>query len=514
VPLAAEDRGALLAFVASVTAPLPRPAPPAGHRALFENLGSEVTDVPLRVEGRLPAWLGGALLRNGPARFDLGRQHVAHWFDGLAMLHRFAFAQGTVRYTNRFLRTRAFEAAERTGRLGYREFASDPCGTLFSRLRSLLVPEPSDNASVSVARLGEHVVALTECALPVAFDPRTLATIGPVRWSAATARRTALHTAHPHAEPATDDAPRPDIAPRVAGGALVNQLTCLGARCRYEVVRTDATTGDERVLARIPVRRPSYMHSFAITRRRVVLSHFPFTVAPAAIVLSGRPFIENFTWRPDEGTTWHVVPRDGGRPVACRGEPLFAFHHVNAFDDGDDVLCDVIAYDDPSVIDALRLARLREAVPVVPGGTLRRLRLVPPRRGAREGTVREEGRVALPVEMPRIDEARVDGRRYRIAYASAARASGGLLDGIARLDVERGDVRAWHDDGCYAGEPVFVPRPGARAEDDGALLSVVLDGHRERSFLLVLDARTLGELARAEAPHVIPAGFHGAHLPE
>lgn len=497
-----------------VTAPLPHALPVAGHRALFENLGSEVTDVPLRVEGRLPGWLGGALLRNGPARFDLGREEVGHWFDGLAMLHRFAFVQGTVRYTNRFLRTRAFEAAERTGRLGFREFASDPCGTLFSRLRSLFVSEPSDNASVSVARLGEHVVALTECALPVAFDPRSLATHGPVPWSAAATRRTALRTAHPHEEPAPDDAPRPDIAPRAPGGALVNQLTCFGARCRYEVVRSDATTGAETVLARIPVRRPSYMHSFAITRRRVVLSHFPFTVEPAAIVLSGRPFIENFAWRPDEGTTWHLVPRDGGRPVACRGEALFAFHHVNAFDDGDDVVCDVIAYDDPSVIDALRLARLREPVPVVPGGTLRRLRLSPPRRGAREGTVREEGRFTLPVEMPRLDYDRVNGRRYRIAYACAAREPGALLDGIARLDVEHGVVQRWHAPGCHAGEPVFVPRPGARGEDDGVLLSVVLDALRGHSFLLVLDARTLTELARAEAPHAIPAGFHGAHLPE
>ena len=41
------------------------------------------------------------------------------------------------------------------------------------------------------------------------------------------------------------------------------------------------------------------------------------------------------------------------------------------------------------------------------------------------------------------------------------------------------------------------------------LLSVVLDSERGGSFLLVLDAATLDELARAEAPHHIPFGFHG-----
>jgi carotenoid cleavage dioxygenase-like enzyme len=56
---------------------------------------------------------------------------------------------------------------------------------------------------------------------------------------------------------------------------------------------------------------------------------------------------------------------------------------------------------------------------------------------------------------------------------------------------------------------VFVPDPGREAEDAGALLSVVLDAARGTSFLLVLDASTLEELARAGVPHHIPYSFHG-----
>ena len=41
------------------------------------------------------------------------------------------------------------------------------------------------------------------------------------------------------------------------------------------------------------------------------------------------------------------------------------------------------------------------------------------------------------------------------------------------------------------------------------LLSIVLDGRKGNSFLLVLDAGSLEELARAEVPHHIPFGFHG-----
>ena len=41
------------------------------------------------------------------------------------------------------------------------------------------------------------------------------------------------------------------------------------------------------------------------------------------------------------------------------------------------------------------------------------------------------------------------------------------------------------------------------------VLSVVLDAAAGRSFLLVLDAGSFEELARADAPQRIPFGFHG-----
>jgi carotenoid cleavage dioxygenase-like enzyme len=77
--------------------------------------------------------------------------------------------------------------------------------------------------------------------------------------------------------------------------------------------------------------------------------------------------------------------------------------------------------------------------------------------------------------------------------------------------LKKGESRVWREWGVYPGEPVFVPRPGAKGEDDGVLLSVVLDGRHRRSGLLVLDARNMEEIARASVPHHIPFGFHGLY---
>lgn len=71
--------------------------------------------------------------------------------------------------------------------------------------------------------------------------------------------------------------------------------------------------------------------------------------------------------------------------------------------------------------------------------------------------------------------------------------------------------------GHSPGEPIFVPNPSADPEvqeDDGILLSVVLDGFKGTSYLLVLDAKTLEELATAEVGGVVGIGFHGQHVPK
>ncbi len=74
----------------------------------FADLDEEVAVDSLPVTGVFPQWLSGTLLRTGPAKYDIGATTVNHWFDGLAMLHRFGFDDGRVSYRNRFLRSETY----------------------------------------------------------------------------------------------------------------------------------------------------------------------------------------------------------------------------------------------------------------------------------------------------------------------------------------------------------------------------------------------------------------------
>jgi beta,beta-carotene 9',10'-dioxygenase len=469
---------------ASKTSVVPGPQPG------FLTLNRELLPVSLPVQGAFPAWLAGALLRVGPAMFEAGTRGYRHWFDGLAMLHRFGFADGAVTYTNRFLDSRAYRAARDTGRIAYSEFATDPCRTLFRRIvTSFTPPQSGENANVTVMRRGEEFLALGETPLPVRFDPRTLDTLG-----VAAPAPGQLTVAHPHRAPRS--------------GELVSYATHFGPRSTYQVY-AQREGGERRVIARIPVRRPAYMHSFAITERFGVLAEFPFVVVPAAIPLSGRPFIRNYRWRPGLGTRFRVLDLSTGATRGVwQGEPFFAFHHVNAYERGEEIILDLCAYDNADVIDALYLDRLRADDVRHPDPRLRRYRLRP---GSGDAITEPLPEVSL--ELPRIDYDLRNGSGYRYVYGINSE-SGGFPDQIVKVDVESGTSATWSQPGTYPGEPVFVRAPGSTAEDGGILLSVVFDPAQGASFLLALDAASLGEIARARTPHHIPFGFHGDYFPD
>jgi carotenoid cleavage dioxygenase-like enzyme len=456
----------------------------------FTSLATEIEDVALPVTGELPAWLSGTLFRNGPARFEGGKIPFRHWFDGQAMLHRFAVADGAVTYTNRFLDSPSKRATD-AGRIGYTEFATDPCQRYFSRVFTRFRPPRRDvpNANVSVAPLADGLVALTEVPLAVSFDPKTLATAGVARYHDSLVGQ--VTTAHPHQNPRT--------------GELMNYLLSFGRNSSYQVYRQSPSGMTRELVARIPVARPGYMHSFAITENYAVLAEFPLTVNPLRLLLSGKPFIDNYGWNARGTTRFLVVDtRDGSLRGEFHSEPFFAFHHVNAFEDGDKLVLDVCAYEDASVIDGLRLDALAEEVPGSFPYPMRYEIDLP------TGTVSSRRLADVTMELPRIHYGRHNGRPYRYAYGISGDREGPVVaHGLVKVDVETGESNEWSQPRTYPGEPVFVPAPGADAEDEGVVLSVVLDAGAGTSKLVVLDAQSFQEVASAAVPHVIPFGFHG-----
>jgi torulene dioxygenase len=89
-----------------------------------------------------------------------------------------------------------------------------------------------------------------------------------------------------------------------------------------------------------------------------------------------------------------------------------------------------------------------------------------------------------------------------------------FADGLVKYDAETHTTLRWSQQGQTPGEPIFVADPSSTEEDGGALLSVVLDGPNGKSYLLVLDAKTMKEIGRAHVDGVVGFGFHGVLVTE
>jgi all-trans-8'-apo-beta-carotenal 15,15'-oxygenase len=105
------------------------------------------------------------------------------------------------------------------------------------------------------------------------------------------------------------------------------------------------------------------------------------------------------------------------------------------------------------------------------------------------------------------------GLSARYAWMAVAERETGNdpLQAIKKLDLTSGERRIWSAaPRGFVSEPVMVPRPGSRSEDDGWVLCLVWNGARSASDLVILDAASMAELAVLELPLAVPHGLHGS----
>ncbi|WP_253738842.1 carotenoid oxygenase family protein [Halohasta salina] len=463
----------------------------------FRSLSTEYDDHQPQIEGSIPDWLAGTLIRNGPALFEAGSTRVNHWFDGLAMLRRYAFDDGEVRYSNRFLRSEAYADAQAGQLTG--QFGTDTRGwrRIVDTLTSLGLPDPTDNANVHVARLDGAFVALTEAPRRIAFDPDTLATREEFTF--------------------TDDIPEHITAAHLVDDPhreeWVGFTTEFGLRPQYHIYRLPTGSRRRRRIASLDARGPAYIHDCSVTADHVLLVESPLVLSVLrALNPLSQGAVDMLDWQPDRGTRILVVDRETGDLVAEPTLPAtFCFHHVNAYVDdsgavdggGDgEIVFDLIEFPNSEIVGAMSMGELDgDGFPEVPDGRLMRYRIDPA-----SGSVDRSRRYDGGMELPRVPRAST-GRRHRYAYGQATHRKG--QNGLVKVDCEAGTAQEWWEPSVYVEEPIPVQRPGGEAEDDGVVLATALDVDREQTALVVFDAETLTVEARAWLPHPEPFGFHG-----
>ncbi|GLZ77666.1 carotenoid cleavage dioxygenase [Actinorhabdospora filicis] len=414
-------------------------------------VADEIGAVDLKVTGTLPAELNGRYFRNGPN--PLPGADPGHWFAGAGMVHGVRLRDGRAEwYRNRWVETKRGRYVDpETGR----------------------VDLDVSTANTSVIRHAGRILALVESSHPYELTPE-LDTVGPVDFGG---RLTTAMTAHPKEDPVTGElhlfgyAFRPPF------------LTYHRISASGELIHTSTVEGPGATM----------MHDFAITANHVVWLDLP-VVFDMEKVGKALPF----SWSDAYGARIGLMRHDGTGLRWFDVEPGYVFHVGNAFEDElGRVTLEAVRYTRES------FAGIWGYVGAVPnsarhhGSVLHRWTVDPA-----TGTVTETDLDDRDVEFPSIDEGRT-GRPTRYLYA----VTGGE---IVKYDAE--GAASVRDLGVVPGEAEFVPRPGATAEDDGWLLSIVTDREGSGSDLLVLDAASLETVAAVHLPRRVPMGFHGTWI--
>jgi beta,beta-carotene 9',10'-dioxygenase len=182
---------------------------------------------------------------------------------------------------------------------------------------------------------------------------------------------------------------------------------------------------------------------------------------------------------------------------------------VNSFEtENYDLVVDIVAYQDSTIVRSLYLDVLTGDRPgSIPASQLRRYHISPFSSSVEFEVLHDDN-----LELPRMNYRKYNMKDYGYIYAVGTYSVGNFTNRLIKVDIKKRNSNVWMEKGCHPGEPVFVPRPDrVQEEDDGVVLSVVLDSNKGNSFLLVLDAKSFEEIARAEVPHHIPFGFHGQY---
>uniref|UniRef100_A0A3B3D4X8 Retinoid isomerohydrolase n=1 Tax=Oryzias melastigma TaxID=30732 RepID=A0A3B3D4X8_ORYME len=496
---------------------------PAGsYKKIFETCEELAEPLPTTVTGRIPSFLRGSLLRLGPGLFEVGDEPFYHLFDGQAFMHKFDFKNGQVTYFNKFVRTDAYVRAITEKRVVITEFGTfaypDPCKNIFSRFFSYFKGvEVTDNCLVNVYPIGEDFYAVTETNYITKVNTDTLETLKKV--DMCNFVNINGITAHPHIE---------------ADGTVYNIGNCMGkgATLAYNIVKIPPTQ-----------KGLDSENYFVFVETPVKINLLKFL---SAWSIRGSNYMDCFESNEAQGTNFHIAKKSPGEYIDLKfkGAAIGMFHHINTYEDDGFLVVDLCAWKGfEFVYNYLWLANLRanweevkKAAMMAPQPEVRRYvipldvhkeeqgkNLVSLPYTTATATMHSDGMVWLEPEVlfsgprqafefPQIDYKRHGGKNYTYAYALGLNHF--IPDRICKLNVKTKETWVWQEPDSYPSEPLFVQNPDGVDEDDGILLTIVAaPGAQKPAYLLILNAKDLSEVARAEVDYSIPVTFHGMYKP-
>ena len=451
----------------------------------WEPTREEYVATDLEVIGAIPADIEGVYLRNteNPLHSSLGRYHP---FDGDGMIHMMSFKSGKAEYRNRFVRTRGFEAEQESGEALWAGWTAYPVQS--KRPGECNQDGLKDASSTDiVVHAGQALSTFFQCGEGYRLDPWTLEQHGIESWTPIDGI-----SAHPKVDENT-------------GEMLFFNYSKFAPYMHYGVIGAD-----NRLKHYIPVELPGprLPHDMAFSENYSILNDLPMAWAPDLLEKG----IHFPVYDENKPSRFAVVPRFG-QPQDIQwfeAKPTYVLHWLNAFEDGDDLVLD--GYFQGCPMPKPLEGRPKRYASLMASLDLNSLqaRLHRWRFNLKTGQTTEEDLDDEVLEFGMINQ-KYAGRKYRFAYSAKPKKDWFLFEGLVKHDLDTGMKQTvMFGEERYGSEAPFVPRIGAKDEDDGYLVSFITDMKEDKSECVLIDAKKFdeGPVCRIILPHRIASGTH------
>jgi len=467
------------------------------------------------IEGEIPKELVGTLFRNGPGLLEIYGKKLNQFFDGDGLVYTVSFpGDGQVKLRHNFVGTKGFTEEQAAQKMIYKgAFAiGNPKGDSFYNPFDFDV---KNVANTGVVNWGGETYALWEGGKPHKMKADNLATIGEVEEVLGTKLRVPQMAAHYRIWEGETEADKRLIGFSIESQASFPQNVNRAAFYEWDSQGKAAAVNNFDV----PNATFGFFHDCLVTENWYFLFQNPTSLNPQKLLteymFAKCALAETICMVDGKNAILHCLPRtEKARKIGQKAielKPQFFFHHVNAFErENGEVVLDSLPWvfmDFSMNLDSVSPAFFNG------GSRVEYTRfVVDPVRERCTQTVLNN-RVG---EFPTMNNKYV-GREYTHAYSAGTVVKDDVKWGpnqcLVKHTSEPGNEspvkeQVWYyGERCFVQEPIFAPRPGGTAEDDGWVLQVVNDAGEETSKLHIFDAK---DISKGPVASVL---FEGEHLP-
>ncbi|KAM3345063.1 9-cis-epoxycarotenoid dioxygenase NCED6, chloroplastic [Capsicum galapagoense] len=453
----------------------------------------------LEITGKIPLNLKGVYVRNGAnPLFDPINGH--HLFDGDGMIHAVKLdpqndnASHSCRFTqtNRFIQEAAMNRpifpkpiGELHGHLGLVRLA------LFLARASLGLVDATKGTGAANAGLfffNGRLLAMSEDDLPYVCikNDGELETNGRYNFNG---QINDPLIAHPKVDPTT--------------GEFYTLSYNVLKKPYLKFFKFDTCGNKSRDIS-ISLRTPSVIHDFAITESHVIIPDYQVVFKLSEMLRGGSPVIHD----PNKVSRFSVLSKedhDESRIKWIEVPNCFCMHLWNAWEENHEESGDQIIVIIGSCISSPGSIFSGSDEPLKSELTEIRLNL-------KTGESTKRIIVSkLNLEAGQVNKTRL-GRKTRYTFMAIAE-PWPKCSGLAKVDLVTGNITKFlYGDERYGGEPYFVPSTKEGEEDEGYLISYVRDEKKEKSELIIINAKNMKQVALVKLPKRVPYGFHGTFV--